>query len=70
MGGMTSGGSLIKGESRGGDEGYGERIEDIVLHQWSDNSCLPVQAVVKQRRRPTKYEIIVNKFLAYPLAGG
>jgi len=41
MGGMTSGGSLMRGESRGGDEGYGERIDDIVLHQWSDNSCLP-----------------------------
>jgi len=41
MGGMTSGGSLIRRESRGGDEGYGERIDDIVSHQWSDNSCLP-----------------------------
>jgi len=41
MGGMASGGSLMRGEGRGGDEGYGERIDDIVLHQWSDNSCLP-----------------------------
>lgn len=41
MGGMASGGSLMRGEGIGGDEGYGERIEDIVLHQWSDNSCLP-----------------------------
>ena len=41
MGGIASGGSLMRGESRGGDEGYGERIDDIVLHQWLDNSCLP-----------------------------
>lgn len=38
---MASGGSLMRGESRGGDEGYGERIDDIMLHQRSDNSCLP-----------------------------
>lgn len=41
MGGMASGGSLKRGEGRRGDEGYGERIDDIVSHQWLDNSCLP-----------------------------
>lgn len=41
MGGMPSGGSLMRGESEGGDEGYGERIDDIMLHQRSDNSCHP-----------------------------
>lgn len=50
MGGMPSGGSLMRGESRGGDEGYGERIDDIMLHQRSDNSCLPF-SVVKDRRQ-------------------
>ena len=54
MGGMASGGSLMRGESWGGDEGNWERIDDIMLHQWPDNSCVPLSVAKLRRTNKTR----------------